>query len=128
MYPAIQKNFVNVARLFSVTELLRPGILSYTDYPSSMNVDDLLRQMQNLQGGRMKDIKRIFPTWPIGVMEKWAVEFHDEFIVEYEHHYDMEFGGTKMSATVYGVPNVGLLAYRESHDEYKTMKKLQENL
>jgi hypothetical protein len=74
------------------------------------------------------DMGLLFPSWPNGVVEEWAVDYNDEFLFKFDAFYEASSMETKIYIKAFGESNVSWYEYADSYRQALTMMKLKEGL
>lgn len=73
-------------------------------------------------------MKEIFLDWPTNLIDTWAIDFNDSFMLDFDVFYKALTMETAIHVTVYGITNVNWHDYQDSYQQALTMLKLSSNL
>jgi len=97
--------------------------------PGRRDFDSFMRGLNERYGNVDQNIMReIFPGFPTGPIEEWAIDYNDLFYLEFTGYYDASSVKPVMIAKALGETNVHWTEYADTYCQALTMEKLRSGL
>jgi len=116
----------------SISELSwDPQEIAINNYlpPARDKIDSFIEGLNQSCGViQQSEMSALFPGWPIGIVEEWAVDYNDEFLLKFDAFYEASSMETKIYIKAFGESNVSWYEYADSYRQALTMMKLREGL
>lgn len=73
-------------------------------------------------------LRELFPDWPRNVVEEWAIDYNNSFMLKFDNFYQADTLQTTIYVKAFGVSNVSWPEYQDTYKQALTMEKLRSNL
>ena len=74
------------------------------------------------------DMSIIFPGWPSNVVEEWAVDYNNSFMLKFDVFYMPPTMNSSLYVKAFGISNVDWPEYQDTYKQAITMEKLRSNI